>query len=85
MYETKDNTGDEIYYFKKLIQIIKQKYSNSNCTFLFLTKNIEENSYFENEKLLCIKSSKKIEVYETCKVDIFIELFKNIDFLIKYL
>lgn len=85
MYETKDNTGDEIYYFKKLIQIIKQKYPNSNCTFLFLTKNIEENSYFENEKLLCIKSSKKIEVYESCKVDIFIELFKNINFLIKYL
>jgi hypothetical protein len=85
IYKEKDENGSEIDYFKKLIQLIKKKYPKSNCTFIFLTKHIEENTFFENEKLLYIKASKQIEVYETCKIDIFIELFKNIEFLKKYL
>lgn len=85
IYQEKNNYGNEMYYFKRLITLIKEKYPTSNCTFIFLTKNIEETIYEEEYKLLLIKASKPIETYNTCHIDIVTELYKNKDFIQKYL
>jgi hypothetical protein len=86
IHETKYNEGNEIYYFQKFIQILKEKYPSSNCTFLFLTKHIDENQRIEidGSQLLLVKASKQIEVYKTCKIDIFNELWNNRTFLQTY-
>lgn len=87
LYEEKEAGGDEIYHFRRFIQLLRQKYPSLHpkCTFLFLTKNIEENQFLEDDRLLLIKASKPIEVYETCKFDIFLDLWENRTFLQRYL
>ena len=74
---------DDMIHLRKCAKIIRNKYVNSNCTFLWISVQNKEDIYDEENQIYFLKASKYIEKYEMCHIELFIELYSKMHFIKK--
>ncbi len=79
-HSEKDELG-ELYFCKKFMKILKEKYPSTKMTLLFLYSHIEKDTYFQDENIIVLKLNNPIENYDTCHFDTFLFLLSKYDFL----
>ncbi len=76
-----EKSGEEVSNFERCVQIIREKYPISQCTFYWISAKHTEDFYDTFRRLYFIKASKYIERYETCHIDLFLELFQKFAYI----